>query len=72
MELLEPCYWFLVILAVLVLTHITVSPFVAFFVIKIASSLKSGLTMLITILLGLKLGATGFIGAKRPLLLVTI
>ena len=72
MELLEPCYWFLVFLAVLVLTCITVSPFVAFFATKITSPLKNSLILLVTVLLGLKLGAMGLIGAERPLLLVTI
>ena len=72
MELLEPCYWFLLVLAVLVLTCITVSPFVAFFATKIPSPLKNSLTLLVTVFLGLKLGATGLIGAERPLLLVTI
>ena len=72
MELLEPCYWFLVVLTVLALTRITVSPFVDFFATKIASPLKKGLTFLVTVLLGLKLGATGLIGVERPLLLVTI
>ena len=84
LELLEPCYWFLVILAVLALMRITGSLFVAFFATKIASPLKNSLTLLVTykdsilqlssltVLLGLKLGATGLIGAERPLLLVTI
>ena len=40
LELLEPCYWFLVVLAVLVLMRITVSLFVAFFATKITSPLK--------------------------------
>ena len=39
---------------------------------KNASPLKKGLTLLVTILLGLKLGAMGLIGAERPLLLITI
>ena len=72
LELLEHCYWFLVVLAVLELMCITVSPFVAFFATKIASPLKNSLTLLITVLLGLKLSATELIGVERPLLLVTI
>ena len=40
MELLEPCYWFLIVLAVLVLRRITVSPFVAYFATKNHKSLK--------------------------------
>ena len=72
MELLETCYWFLVVLAVLALTRITVSLFVAFFATKIASPLKNSLTSLVTVFLGLKLDATGLVGAERPLLLVSI
>ena len=72
MELLEPCYWFLVVLVILALMHIKVSPFVAFLPQKITSPLTNSLTLLVTVLLGLKLGDMGLIGAERPLLLVAI
>ena len=42
------------------------------FATKIVSPFKNSLTLLVTTLLGLKLGATGLIGAKRSLLLITI
>ena len=42
------------------------------FATKNASPLKNSLILLVTALLGLKLGATGLIWAERPLLLITI
>ena len=42
------------------------------FATKIATPLKNSLTLLVTILLGLRLGATGLTGVERPLLLITI